>query len=219
MVSQNKLIKRGIKYTDQLFKELDKRLQQGVQESDSLESFLEKTTPYTTNNPLVTTGYHETMLNLVLAETNNHKFTRPAQKELTRVTIENYVGDLITNVGEDIKQGVRDIVKEGYNQNLSQNEIAENISSKIETIGNTRAKVIARTEIARTATVSDYIINKERGATNFVVECRSTRCEECEEEYCDSSETGGDVEFDIEDIDKLPPLHPNCRCVAMFYKK
>ena len=69
MVSQNKLIKRGIKYTDRLFKELDKRLQQGVQESDSLESFLEKTTPYTTNNPLVTTGYHETMLNLVLAET------------------------------------------------------------------------------------------------------------------------------------------------------
>ena len=219
MVSQSKLIKRGIKYTDRLFKELDKRLQQGVQESDSLESFLEKTTPYTTNNPLVTTGYNQTMLNLILAETNNHKFTRPAQKELTRVTIENYVGDLIVNVGEDIKQGVRDIVKEGYNQNLSQNEIAENISSKIETIGNTRAKVIARTEIARTATVSDYIVNKERGATNFVVECRSTRCEECQEEYCDSSETGGDVEFDIDDIDKLPPLHPNCRCVAMFYKK
>ena len=129
------------------------------------------------------------------------------------------MGDLIVNVGEDIKQGVRDIVKEGYNQNLSQNEIAENISSKIETIGNTRAKVIARTEIARTATVSDYIINKERGATNFVVECRSTRCPECEEEYCDSSETGGDVEFDIDDIDKLPPLHPNCRCVAMFYNE
>lgn len=220
MVSQNKLIKQGIKYNNALFKELAKRLENGVMTTDSLESFLEKTSQYTTNNPLVTTGYKETMIRLILNETNNHKFSRPAQRELTRVTIENYVGDLITNVGEDIKSNVRDIVKDGYNKGLSQQEIAKNISSQIETINNTRANTIARTEIARTATVSDYIVNKERGATNFVVGCRSTRCTICQEEYCDTSEIGGDVEFDIdEDVDKLPPLHPNCRCYATFYKK
>lgn len=219
MVSQSKLIKQGIKYTDALFKELDNRLAQGVKSSDTLEEFLDKTKPYTTNNPLVTTGYDAAMLNLILAETHNHKFTRPAQKELTRVTIENYVGDLITNVGEDIKQSVRDIVLEGYNKGLPQNEIASNISKQIETISNTRAKTIARTEIARTASVSDYIINKERGATHYVVDCRSTRCPVCQEEYCDRSEIGGDVEFDIDDISSLPPLHPNCRCEARYLKK
>lgn len=198
-----------------MFKELDNRLRQGVREADTLEEFLDQTSEYTTNNPLVTTGYNATMTRLILAETHNHKFTRPAQKELTRLTIENYVGDLITNVGEDIKAGVRDIVTEGYNKGLSQEEIADNISRQIETIQNTRARTIARTEIARTATVSDYIINKERGATHFTVNSRDSCCEICEEEY-----DFGNIEFDIdEDIDKLPPLHPNCRCYANFYKK
>ena len=214
MVSQSKLIKNGIRYTDALFKELDNRLQKGVEQSDTLEEFLEKTKDYTTSNPLVTTGYDKTLTNLVLAETNNHKFTRPAQKELARVTIENYVGNLISNVGEDIKADVRDIVKDGYNNKLPQDEIAKNISNKLDTIKNTRAKVIARTEIARTATCSDYIINKERGATKFVVDCRDTCCPLCEEVY-----NWKGIEYDMEeDIDMLPPYHPNCRCVPFFYK-
>ncbi len=219
MVSQDKLIKNGIKYTDALFDEIINRLNQGIRQSDTLEEFLERTTEYTTANPLVSSGYDNTMINLILAETNNHKFSRPAQKELVRVTIEEQVGHLIRNVGEDIKADVRDIVKAGYNDGLSQDEIAKNITSKVKGIGNTRAKVIARTEIARTATVSDYIINKERGATHFVVDCRSTRCPECQEVYCDTSQIGGDVEFSIDQVDMLPPLHPNCRCVARFLIK
>ena len=219
MVSDEKLIKQGIRYTDALFQELEKRLRQGILTTDTLEDFLEKTKEYTTNNPLKSTGYDATMIALILAETNNHRFSRPAQRELTRVTIETYVGNLIVNVGEDIKADVRDIVKEGYNEGLSQEEIADRISDKIKTISNTRAKTIARTEIARTATVSDYIINKERGATHFTVGCRSTRCEKCKELYCNSSPIGGDVEFTIDQVDMLPPLHPNCRCFATFYKK
>jgi len=179
-----------------------------------LESFLDKTKDYTTNNPMVTTGATETLTRLILHETNNHKFSRPAQRELTRVTIENYVGNLISNVGETIKDNVREIVKDGYNQALPQNEIAQNITKEIETINTTRARTIARTEIARTASVSDYIINKERGATHFRVDCRETCCDICAEEY-----DWKGVEFSIDDVDMLPPLHPNCRCVPYFYMK
>ena len=206
MVSKDKLIKTGIKYTDELFDEIIRRLEKGVLDNDTLEAFLEATKEYTTNNPLVSTGYTDTMLALILAETNNHKFSRPSQRELTRVTIENYVGTLIANVGEDIKQTVRDIV-------------TKRISDEVEGIKNKRARTIARTEIARTATVSDYIIAKERGATYYTVNCRSTRCPICKKMYCNTSETGGDVEYPIEDTSNLPPLHPNCRCSANFYKK
>lgn len=221
MVSEDKLIKQGIKYTDQLFKELNRRLQKGVLDNDTLESFLEATKEYTTNNPLQSTGYTDTMIALILAETNNHKFSRPSQRELTRVTIENYVGNLITNVGEDIKQTVRDIVTEEYNNPEGSNpqRMAKRISDEVEGIKNKRARTIARTEIARTATVSDYIIAKERGATHYTVNCRSTRCTECKKKYCNNSRTGGDVEYSIEDTDNLPPLHPNCRCSANFYRK
>ena len=221
MVSKDKLIKTGIKYTDELFDEIIRRLEKGVLDNDTLEAFLEATKEYTTNNPLVSSGYTDTMLALILAETNNHKFSRPSQRELTRVTIENYVGTLIANVGEDIKARVRDIVTEEYNNPEGSNpqKMAKRISDEVEGIKNKRARTIARTEIARTSTVSDYIIAKERGATHYTVNCRSTRCNICKKLYCNTSETGGDVEYSIEDTSNLPPLHPNCRCSANFYKK
>lgn len=211
MVSQAKLIKQGIYLTDSLFDEIIKRLSKGVKSSDTLEAFLNKTKDYTMNNPLVLTGYKDELLEIILKETNNHRFSRPAQKELTRLTIENRVGDLIVDVGEDVKNNVRDIVKHGYNNGLSQDEIAENISHRVTTIKNTRARTIARTEIARTATASDYVINKERGATHFTVDCRDTCCDICRKDY-----NFGKVEYTIDQVEMLPPRHPNCRCFAMF---
>ena len=234
MVSQDKLIKQGIKYNDALFEEIIKRLKQGIFDSDTLESFLEKTKDYTMGNPLINSGYDATMLRLILAETNNHKFTRPAQKQLARIVIENYVGNLITDIGTDIQETVRNVVKEGYNQSLSQYEIADNITQAVNTINNKRANALARTEIARTATVSDYIINKERGATHFYVECRNTACPICKEAWHkhwskandesftpkNSSAGGkgwiGDRTYSMKDTAMLPPIHPNCRCVPYF---
>lgn len=214
MPSQDKLIKQGIQYNDALFKEIIKRLEQGILTTDTLEAFLEATKEFTAKNPLISSGYNATMLRLILAETNNHRFSRPAQRELVRITIENYVGNLIVDIGEDIKETVRDVVKDGYNQGLSQYEIADNISKAVTTINNKRANVLARTEIARTATVSDYIINAERGATHFRVDCRGTCCEVCKHDY-----HWGDVEYPISRTDMLPPRHPNCRCVPYFYDK
>lgn len=234
MVDQDKLIKKGIKYTDTLFDGISKRVESGVRTSDTLEAFLNKTKGYTENNPLVTSGYDKEMLKIILEETNNHKFSRPSQKELVRVTIENQVGELIKDVGDDLKDTVRQIVKTGYNENWSQDKIAEEISDNILTLRNKRARTIARTEIARTATISDYIINKEMGATHFYVECRNTACPICKEAWHkhwkpenDDSFTPkettaggkgwvGDNKFSMTDTKMLPPIHPNCRCVPYF---
>lgn len=234
MVSQNKLIKQGITYTDSLFKEIENRLLQSLRQSDTLEEFIANLPEDYEVNPLVATGYKDKMLDLILQETNNHKFSRPSQKELTRVTIESVVGDRIVDVGDDIRESVRDIVKEGYNNSLSQDEIAEQITHKVNTIKTKRARAIARTEIARTAVVSDYIINKERGATHFYVECRNTACQICKEAWHedwteendstynprDKSAGGkgwiGDKVYSMSDTGMLPPVHPNCRCVAYF---
>jgi hypothetical protein len=125
-------------------------------------------------------------------------------------------------------------VKDGYDNNLSQDEIAANISNRIGVIKNKRARAIARTEIARTATISDYVINKERGATGFYVECRNTACPVCKNAWhrgwseesdgsfapSDTSAGGkgwiGDRIFSMSDTKMLPPIHPNCSCVPYF---
>jgi len=234
MPNQDKLIKSGIKYTDAVFDEIIQRLSQGVKSADTLEAFLEKTKDYTLSNPLQVSGYKDGLLKIILQETNSHKFSRPAQKELVRITIENQVGEMIDNVGEDIKDSVRDIVRDGYNRNLSQDEIALNISNRVSAIKGKRARAIARTEIARTATVSDYVINRERGANGWYVECRNTACPVCKDRWhkswtpesdesfkpSDTSAGGkgwiGDRIFSMNDTSMLPPVHPSCRCIVYY---
>lgn len=238
MVSEQKLIKTGIKYTDRLFEEIKKQVTYDLEHSDTLEEFLERTKDFTTQNPLVTTGYTETMTNLIVQATNNTRFARASQRELVRTTIQEQVGHLITNVGEDIKQNVRDIVKRGYDEGLHSREMAKQINKEIDTLNRTRARAIARTEVARTQNISNYIVAKERGATGYTVVCRPDCCEYCAEIYADLTDDeyntlqeevengendgkliGGDKVFDMSDTDNLPPFHPNCRCSANFVNK
>ena len=235
MVSEQKLIKSGIKYTDRLFEEIKKKVTYDLEHSDSLEVFLERTKDYTISNPLVTTGYADTMSQLVVQAANNTKFARASQRQLVRTVIQDQVGHLITNVGEDLKQNIRDIVKQGYDEGLHSRDIAKNISNEIDTIKNTRARAIARTEVARTHTISDYIVAKEKGATGYTVQCRPDCCEYCAEIYADLTDNeyeslqediengnndgkliGGEKVFSMDNTDDLPPYHPNCRCSADY---
>lgn len=212
MVSQDKLIKNALIYNDKLFEEIKHRLSQGVKYSDTLEEFLERTKDYTTNNPLVTSGFQNEMLNIVLQATNNTKFSRASQRELTRIIIENHVGELITNVGEDIKNDVRDIVKKGFDEGLHPQEISKQIENGIDTINKTRARTLARTEVKRADTISNYIVANEQGATHFEVYCRPDCCPICKKDYLNK-------EYTVHQTDMLPPRHPNCRCGVRLFKK
>ena len=235
MVSEQKLIKTGIKYTDRLFNEIKRKVTQDLENSDSLEQFLERTKDYTISNPLITTGYMGRMSQLVAQATYNTRFARASQRQLVRTVIQNQVGHLITNMGEDLKQNIRDVVKQGYDEGLHSREIAKNISKEIDIINNTRAKAIARTEVARTQTISDYIVAKDKGAVGYTVVCRPDCCPYCAEIYAeltgeeydslqedvengtnDGRLIGGDKVFSMDNTDDLPPYHPNCRCSVNF---
>ena len=254
MVSEDKLIKQGIKKTDAWFQKFKKQVNHDLNLCKTYEEFIERTQDYTTNNILINSGYAAEMSSIVTQAINNHKFARASQRRLLEQTIDNNVGMLITNVGEDIKESVRTIVKQGYDEGLHPTAIAKNINKRIDVINNTRARTIARTEVKRTDTVANYVRHKEQGATGFTVQCRPDCCELCAESY-DSERTaeqqkerleyieelreynsgkpadekiddpllrgkgdaiGGDVMFSMDDTDMLPPLHPNCRCTAMF---
>ena len=235
MVSEQKLIKTGIRYTDSLFEEIKKKVTFDLEHSDSLEQFLERTKDYTISNPLVTTGYADTMSQLVSQATHNTRFARASQRQLVRTIIQDQVGHLVTNVGEDLKQSIRDVVKQGYDEGLHSRDIAKNLNKEIDTISNTRAKAIARTEVARTHTISDYVVAKDKGATGYTVVCRPDCCEYCAEIYADLTDNeydslqediengnndgqliGGEKVFSMDNTDDLPPFHPNCRCSANF---
>lgn len=224
MVSEDKLIKQGIRYTDSLFDEIKKRLTRDIGEYDSFEDYLASHSNYMVQNPLTVTGYEEVMTNLILQGTSNVKYSRPAQRKLTQIVIENNVGNLIRNVGEDIRTSVRDIVKQGFTEQKAPLDIAKDIEAKIDTINTTRARAIARTEVKRANTVSNYIVAKERGAVGYYVDCHPEACPLCVEYYGEGenapgNDKGHDNIYPIDDTEHLPPVHPNCRCSATFTRK
>ena len=218
MVSEDKLIKTGIKYSDNIFELIKQKVLRELGKSKDLEEFLARTEDFTLNNPLISTGYQSTMTNIILQSLNDTRFARASQRELVRTTVDNCCADLIRDVGEDIKNSVRDIVKKGYDDGLHSHEIGKNITKELDSINRKRARTIARTEVKRANTIANYIYNKERGATHFTVACRTDACPKCKEEY---GKLKGDMvvgynQFNINETDKLPPLHPNCRCGVRY---
>ncbi len=202
MVSEDKLIKQGIRKTDTWFRQFKKRIENDLKLCDDYQEFVERTQDYTTNNILITSGYADEMSKIVTQALNNHKFKRARQRELIEQTINNNVGMLIQNVGEDIKETVRTVVKDGYDQGLHPSEISKNISKEIDTINNTRARTIARTEVKRTDTVANYVRHSSDGAIGFVVQCRPDCCPLCAETY-DEELTAEDQKATLNFIDEI----------------
>lgn len=183
MVSEDKLIKQGIRLTDAWFEKFKKQIEHDLSLCETYEEFIERTKEYTTANILINSGYAAEMQSLITQILNNHRFQRASQRALIEETINNNVGHLIQDVGEEIKETVRDVVKEGYDEGSHPREIARNINGRIDSINARRARTIARTEVKRTDTVANYVRHKEQGATGFNVQCRPDCCPLCAEDY------------------------------------
>ena len=185
MVDEDKLIKQGIRLTDAWFKKFKKQIEHDLSLCKTYEEFLERTKDYTTANILINSGYSAEMEKLITLALTNTKFLRASQRELLEQTIKYNVGNLIQSIGEDIKTIVRDEVSKGYDEGLHSHEIGKRLTKQIDTINNTRARTIARTEVNRTQTIAEYVTHKDRGAKGFSVKCRPDCCPLCAEDYAD----------------------------------
>lgn len=91
-------------------------------------------------------------------------------------------------------------------------KIAKNITDRVDKIGLTRAKTLARTEVIRAhhkANVGEYRQAQAMGIK--IVAEWSTAATPCP--LCSSLATRD--YYTIEEIEDLIPVHPNCRCVAL----
>ena len=211
MVSADKLIKVGVKYSDQYFEQLKALYIRAYANSMSFEEFLDETSDYSIGNPLEAGGFKDTLSDLIVSSTNDIRFSRPAQKALMQTIIRNTTGELIVNVGDDIKHGVRDIVGRGYrNGKLNHKRVADEITHELDGINHKRARTIARTEIKRAQTTSNYTVALERGANAYKYKCGAKPCDICK---VDCGKT-----YPITDLEHLPPRHPSCMCGVIFFK-
>ena len=70
MVSEDKLIRQGIKKTDAWFKQFKRRINHDLSLCNTYEEFVERTKDYTTNNILVNSGYAAEMSSIVTQMVN-----------------------------------------------------------------------------------------------------------------------------------------------------
>lgn len=102
---------------------------------------------------------------------------------------------------------------DGMARGLHPREIARNMAGRISAVGRHRATLLARTEVIRAhhvATIEEY---RRAGIAGVQVKAEfstagdSRVCEEC-------AGLEGRV-YDLEQIEGMIPVHPQCRCVAL----
>lgn len=112
--------------------------------------------------------------------------------------------NLIDNISQNVKTQVLMTIETGIRQHEGINKIARDLKNKIPEIADTRAKVIARTELAYAYNTA--ISNSYQAAGikqwQWLSALAETTCQDCQNLH-------GQV-FDWGEPE--PPLHPNCLC-------
>lgn len=108
---------------------------------------------------------------------------------------------------ENLQSSMGKILTDAMVTGLSTDKVTEMIMNDMN-VGYSQACRLARTELAHVrvqSTIDRYI---EAGVTKYeYIANGPNMCEECEE-------LNGQI-FDIEDIEHLPPVHPNCVCAIL----
>lgn len=203
------LVKKTLKMNEKIYNGILQKYESIFKSDEDLEAFLISPERYTITAGIdglideATSNIQSACLNSI----RDVRFSQPAQKALYETVINERVGALMTKPESlEWKNEIADIIKN--NSEKSWKDISKEIQSQTD-IGKHSAERIARTEEHISRTNAEYIVAKERGATEYFIVCNDP-CELCQE-Y--EGET-----FDIDNTDDLPPYHPNCRCSAIFIK-
>lgn len=217
MAAANPMIDiRNIRLFQNLMNGIRRDIDRTVLEAKNLEDWINRVGFIVNTNPLMT----ETGLPLTLDAVEGivkvfdmgvKGLPVGGTRELTREVVRQNTMDLVTRMGDDTKTVLRDILQRDLGDGLGMRDIAKNMENQVGKMSNTRAQTIARTETVRARNLADYTVAADKGYEAFIVVSADDCCEICAEEF-------PGVVFTMEDLEYLPPIHPNCRCTAQFFR-
>ena len=117
--------------------------------------------------------------------------------------------NFITKMGDDLKIQAGDIIANGIKNGLNRDDVVKELEGNLN-VTRSRANSIARTETMRAAHAGSYGQAIRDGMGFYIVDSRAEACELCQDEY------DGEV-FPIDDPSGMPPLHPNCACIPVYF--
>jgi SPP1 gp7 family putative phage head morphogenesis protein len=115
----------------------------------------------------------------------------------------------ITKLGDTLKQQTGQIIADGIRKGKMPNDISNNVKAYLNN-QKWQADRIVRTETMRAAHMGSYSQARRDGKKYFVIDGRAEFCI-----YCKSIAEKGP--FEIDETRFMPPFHPNCACLPVYY--
>lgn len=137
-------------------------------------------------------------------------FTRPFHVDRVALAYTRTFSDL-KGITDEMDRQIARVLADGLSQGRGSMDIARDMVDRVEKIGITRARVLARTEVVRSHADASLNAYEEAQAEGVLIEAefstaRDDRvCQECQ----DAAERGP---YTLEEARGMLPLHPNCRC-------
>lgn len=205
----------------ELFKKVMDRMKQDVlrfeKQSSSMADFSERIKLYIEVNPVLTEANIGNTVRAVDAVGN--VFSKEVKglpvgstKELTKEIIRDRSLENITKVGSDAQSQIRTILEQSLNNEKGMRYARDEINKNIDSLSRNRAEVIGRTETVNARSQAELLKAQDSGKEYFIVVSAADCCADCFDAY------DGNTFHIPEDEDMLPPLHPNCRCTASFFR-
>lgn len=139
-------------------------------------------------------------------------FNRPIHADRAGILFTRTFDDL-EGITQAMDRQISRVLTQGIIEGRGPREIARQMADRVDKIGITRARVLARTEIIRAhhlATVNSY---REAGVEGVEIEAEFSTADD--ELVCSECEALEGKTFTLEEAEGLIPVHPNCRCTTI----
>lgn len=123
-------------------------------------------------------------------------------------------GQIRRKIADGLTTGLARGLAEGKNPRTIARELVKDVANRVDKIGITRARMIARTEVIRAhhvATIAEYEQADREMDVEVMAEFTTAGYEVCP--MCIDLAAGGP--YKLKQIEGMIPAHPNCRCVAL----
>lgn len=137
-------------------------------------------------------------------------FTRPFHVDRVGLAYTRVFQEL-EGITAEMDRQISRTLAQGLSQGTGAVQLAKELNDRVDKIGITRARMMARTEVIRAHAEASLNTYEEAGILGVGIEAEWRTAQDdsvCQE--CDDAASGGP--YNLADARGMIPLHPNCRC-------
>lgn len=117
----------------------------------------------------------------------------------------------LQDINDEMAAQISETLTKGLADGIHPNEMARNLTDRVDTVGKTRATVMARTEVLHAHAESKLDTYQDGNISEVVGQAEISTAQDSR--VCDQCATHHGKRYTIEKARGILPFHPQCRCV------